>query len=172
MKGQIATPALMRAVLDPATGLRTGRVICQVVLLEVRPSGRLLLLADTGICIQPSLEQKADILRQAVAVANRLGADEARVAVMAATESVSEAANSVQVPDDFRFSILNVGGQGYPIAGATWILAYTCGMPKDKADALEAELEPLVGGPIVARMFRYDTDPAHNPQPPPRQARG
>ena len=37
---------------------------------------------------------------------------------------------------------------------------------KGKADALEAELEPLVGGPIVAQMFRYDTDPAHNPQPP------
>jgi hypothetical protein len=39
---------------------------------------------------------------------------------------------------------------------------------KDKADALEAELKPLVGGPIVAKMFKYDTDPAHNPQPPRR----
>jgi hypothetical protein len=39
---------------------------------------------------------------------------------------------------------------------------------RDKADALEAELKPLVGGPIVAKMFRYDTDPAHNPQPPRR----
>ncbi len=37
---------------------------------------------------------------------------------------------------------------------------------KDKADALAAELKPLVGGPIVAQMHRYDTDPAHNPQPP------
>jgi hypothetical protein len=35
-----------------------------------------------------------------------------------------------------------------------------------KADALEAALKPLVGGPIVAQMFRYDTNPAHNPQPP------
>ena len=35
---------------------------------------------------------------------------------------------------------------------------------KSKADALEAEIKPLVGGPIVAQMFRYDTDPAHNPQ--------
>jgi hypothetical protein len=35
-----------------------------------------------------------------------------------------------------------------------------------KADALEAELKPLVGGAIVVRMFRYDTNPAHNPQPP------
>ena len=39
---------------------------------------------------------------------------------------------------------------------------------KDKAQALEAELSPLVGGPIVAQMFKYDTDPAHNPQPPRR----
>ncbi len=39
---------------------------------------------------------------------------------------------------------------------------------RSKADALEAELKPLVGGPIVVQMFRYDTDPAHNPHP--RQA--
>src|SRR5262245_25964301 len=37
---------------------------------------------------------------------------------------------------------------------------------KNEADALEAALKPMVGGPIVAQMFRYDTDPAHNPQPP------
>jgi len=40
------------------------------------------------------------------------------------------------------------------------------GYEKDKADALEDELKPLVGGPIVAKMFKYNTDPAHNPQPP------
>ena len=40
---------------------------------------------------------------------------------------------------------------------------------KEKADGLEAELKPLVGGPIVAKMFRYDTDPTHNPQPPQRK---
>jgi hypothetical protein len=37
---------------------------------------------------------------------------------------------------------------------------------KAEAEALEAELKPLVGGAIVAKMFKYDTDPAHNPQPP------
>jgi hypothetical protein len=42
---------------------------------------------------------------------------------------------------------------------------------KDKADALEADLKPLVGGPIVAKMFKYDTDPAHNPQPPRQEQR-
>ena len=91
MKGQIATPALMKAVLDPTDGLRTGRVICQVVLMELLPAGRRFLLGDTGISIQPTLEQKADILNQAVAVAHALGADEPNVAIMAATESVVDA---------------------------------------------------------------------------------
>jgi hypothetical protein len=36
---------------------------------------------------------------------------------------------------------------------------------RSKADALEAELKPLVGGPIVAQIFRYDTNPAHSPHP-------
>jgi hypothetical protein len=37
---------------------------------------------------------------------------------------------------------------------------------KAKAEPLEADLKPLVGGAIVAQMQKYDTDPAHNPQPP------
>jgi phosphate butyryltransferase len=90
MKGQIATPALMAAVLDPAAELRTGHVICQVVLMEVCPDRRRFLLADTGITIRPRIEQKADILRSAVAVAHALGADKPHVALLAATESVTE----------------------------------------------------------------------------------
>ena len=36
---------------------------------------------------------------------------------------------------------------------------------RDKADALEAELRPLVGGPIVTGLAKHDTNPANNPQP-------
>ena len=39
---------------------------------------------------------------------------------------------------------------------------------KARADALEADLAPLVGGGIVQRMTRHDTNPANNPQPPKR----
>jgi phosphotransacetylase len=91
MKGRIATPALLRAVLDASNGLRTGRVVCQVVLMEVRPAGRSFLLADTGICVAPDLAQKADILRSTVEVAHALGSVRPRVALMAATESVNPA---------------------------------------------------------------------------------
>ncbi len=91
MKGQVSTPVLIRALLDPDGGLRTGHVVCQVVLMEIRSSARRFLLADTGVCIQPMLEQKIDILRSAVAVAHRLGEEMPRVAVMAATENVTDA---------------------------------------------------------------------------------
>jgi hypothetical protein len=39
---------------------------------------------------------------------------------------------------------------------------------KDKADALEGELQPLVGGGLVTRLAKHDTNPANNPQMPPR----
>jgi phosphate butyryltransferase len=83
MKGQLATPQLLHAMLEPDSGLRTGRVICQVVLVKLR-GGRRLVLADTGICMQPTLEQKSDVARA-------LGADQPRVAVLAASDLVTVA---------------------------------------------------------------------------------
>jgi len=37
---------------------------------------------------------------------------------------------------------------------------------KAEADALEADLQPLVGGKLIERISKHDTNPAHNPQPP------
>lgn len=88
MKGQIATPSLMKAVLDPDRGLRTERVICQVVLMEVPRDRRRFLLTDTGICVHPSLAMKIDIMRSAAEVARTLGVERPAVALMAATEAV------------------------------------------------------------------------------------
>ncbi len=39
---------------------------------------------------------------------------------------------------------------------------------KERADALEADLQPLVGGALITRMSKHDTNPANNPQPPAR----
>jgi phosphotransacetylase len=140
MKGQTATPDLMRVVLDPARGLRTERTICQVVLLEVRPSGRLLLLTDTGICIQPTLEQKADILRQAVALARALGEQEPRVAVMAATESVTGS-----MPETLDAAELHQRGQrgAFPGCVVQGPLSF------DLAYAADAGDRKRIGGPVV-----------------------
>jgi hypothetical protein len=43
---------------------------------------------------------------------------------------------------------------------------------KPLADALEAELEPLVSDKVITRLSKYDTNPANNPQPPPEHRKG
>lgn len=94
MKGQIATPALMKAVLNRDQGLRTNRCVCQVVLMEVPRDERRFLLADTGITIQPTLDQKIDILNSIVDVASALddgtATEPPRIAVMSATEKTTD----------------------------------------------------------------------------------
>ena len=94
MKGQIATPDLMKAVLAREIGLRTNHCICQVVLMELPRDSRRFLLSDTGVTIQPTLEQKADILGSmvnvAVALKDGTSGDLPRIGVMSATEKVTD----------------------------------------------------------------------------------
>jgi phosphotransacetylase len=140
MKGQIATPVLMAAVLDPEKGLRSGRVICQVVLLEVTPHDRRFLLADTGICIQPTPDQKADIAAQAVEVARALGAATPRVAMMAATESVTD-----KMPDTLDAAELQRRNQAGELTGCV----VQGPLSFDLAYAADAGDKKRVGGAVV-----------------------
>jgi phosphate butyryltransferase len=91
VKGQIGTPDLMKAVLDREAGLRTDRVICQVVLMEIRRDRRKFLLADTGISIAPGLSEQIDIMKSAIELARALWVERPRVALLAATETINPA---------------------------------------------------------------------------------
>jgi phosphotransacetylase len=170
MKGQIATPVLMKAVLDREVGLRTDRCICQVVLMEIPRDKRRFLLADTGITIQPTLEQKADILQSLAAVAAVLRtagpADPARIAVMAATEKTTEA-----MPDTLEAAELTRRGAAGEFPGGvvqgplSFDLAYTteagekkklCGGVVGAADAM---LFPdLLSANLTVKAIMYTAD--------------
>lgn len=77
-------------------------------------------------------------------------------AIVPSTATVGAASDGIELPDDLRFNILGVGGEGYPIAGATWVLAYTCGMEEDKADALKDYLTwALTEGDDLAAELGY-----------------
>jgi phosphate transport system substrate-binding protein len=56
-------------------------------------------------------------------------------AVEGSLEATSAALSTLDIPDDFRFDILGVGGEGYPIAGTNWIFAWECGYD-DETEAL------------------------------------
>jgi len=91
MKGQIDTPSLVRPLFDPRYGLRRGKTICQVVLMEIVDQQRRFLLADTGVTIRPNLQQKGDILRYTLQVGRGLGLETPRAALLAATEKFNPA---------------------------------------------------------------------------------
>ncbi|WP_017577496.1 phosphate ABC transporter substrate-binding protein PstS, partial [Nocardiopsis kunsanensis] len=52
------------------------------------------------------------------------------------TESTIAASEEADVPENFQFSIDDIGGSGYPIAGTNWIFTYTCGYDQETADTL------------------------------------
>lgn len=89
LKGHLPTSVFLSAVLDKEQGLRTGRVLSHIAILETPSLGRLLLVSDGGMNICPEMKTKLDIINNAIAVAHSLGISEPRVALMAAVETVN-----------------------------------------------------------------------------------
>jgi phosphate butyryltransferase len=92
MKGHLRTDELLRAVLDKEAGLRTGRLLSDVMLYEDILSGqkRLVGVTDGGLNVAPNLDQKKQILLNALDVMHALGLARPKMAIMSATEVVSE----------------------------------------------------------------------------------
>jgi phosphate acetyltransferase/phosphate butyryltransferase len=88
MKGALHTDELMHAVVAAETGLRTGRRISHVHALDVPTYPRPLLLTDAAINIRPTLEDKRDIVQNAIDLAHALGIAAPRVALLSALETV------------------------------------------------------------------------------------
>ncbi len=90
MKGKVNTSTLLKAVLDKEKGLRSGRLLSHVAVVEVEDYHKLMLITDGGINIRPDLSKKVEIILNAVEVARKLGIDLPKVACLAAVETVSE----------------------------------------------------------------------------------
>lgn len=96
LKGHLRTDELLRAVLDKEHGLRTGRLLSDVLLYEDTLSGyrRLVGVTDGGLNVAPNLEQKRQILQNAIAVMHAIGIARPKMALMSATEAVSDSVPS------------------------------------------------------------------------------
>jgi phosphate acetyltransferase len=89
MKGSLHTDELMGEVVARANGLRTSRRISHVFLMDVPTYHRPLLITDAAINIAPTLEEKADIIRNAIDLAHVIGIPEPKVAILSAVETVN-----------------------------------------------------------------------------------
>jgi phosphotransacetylase len=89
MKGSLHTDELLGAVVAKETGLRTGRRISHVFIMDVPTYHKVLIVTDAAINIAPDLVDKADICQNAVDLCIVLGLKRPKVAVLAAVETVN-----------------------------------------------------------------------------------
>ena len=89
MKGSLHTDELMGAVVRPETGLRTARRISHVFVMDVPAYPRPIFITDAAINIAPKMEDKADIIQNAVDLAHILGVERPKVAILAAVETIN-----------------------------------------------------------------------------------
>jgi phosphate butyryltransferase len=90
MKGKVATPVLLKAVLNKEWGLRTGNLLSHLALFEVELYHKLIAVTDVAMNIAPNLNDKIAIVNNSVTYLNKLGIERPKVAVLGAIEMVNE----------------------------------------------------------------------------------
>ncbi len=90
MKGKVATPALLKGVLNKEYGLRSGRLLSHFALFEVDTYHKLIGVTDVAMNIAPNLQDKIAIVNNSVAYFNKIGIAKPKVAVLGAIEMVNE----------------------------------------------------------------------------------
>ena len=89
MKGSLHTDELMAAVVSREGGLRTGRRISHVFVMDIPTYHKVLIITDGAINISPTLEDKVDICQNATDLAISLAMNKPKVAILAAVETVN-----------------------------------------------------------------------------------
>lgn len=89
MKGSLHSDEILGAVVARETGLRTGRRLSHVFIMDVPTYHKVLIVTDGAINIAPTLEEKADICQNAIDLARSFGVEKPKVAVLAAVETVT-----------------------------------------------------------------------------------
>lgn len=102
MKGELHTSIFLKAVLDKERGLRTGNLISQITVTEKVEGEGLLMFTDCAMNITPTLDEKKQIIENAVELAVKLGYARPKVAVLSAVEVVNPA-----MPDSLDAAILS-----------------------------------------------------------------
>jgi len=89
MKGSLHSDEILGAVVAKEAGLRTGRRLSHVFVMDVPTYHKVLIVTDGAINIAPTLEDKVDICQNAIDLAKSFGVERPKVAILAAVETVN-----------------------------------------------------------------------------------
>jgi phosphotransacetylase len=100
MKGHVHTDTLMRAILTRSAGLRTDRRVSHIFHMTVPGRDRVIHITDAAVNVQPGVAEKLDIVLNAVDLAQNLGMETPKVAMLSGAETVNPAMPSSVEADE------------------------------------------------------------------------
>lgn len=109
MKGKLQTADLLKAVVNKETGLSRGKAMSHIAMHEVPTYHKLLAVTDGGMMMYPTLEEKKQILENAVEIFNNIGYECPKVAVLTAVENVNP--KMVETLDANELKQMNINGE-------------------------------------------------------------
>ena len=89
MKGSLHTDQYMHAIIQKESRLRTNRLLSHCFLIAAPAYSRRIIISDAAVNIAPDVDQKRDIVQNAIILARALGIAEPKVAILAAVETVN-----------------------------------------------------------------------------------
>jgi phosphate acetyltransferase len=142
MKGSLHTDELMAAVVKRDIGLRTARRVSHCFVMDVPTHREPLIITDAAVNIAPTLEDKVDIVQNAIDLAHALSVMEVRVAILSAMETVNP-----KVPSTIEAAALCKMADRGQITGA--ILDGPLAL--DNAISLESVKIKRINSPVAGR---------------------
>ena len=142
MKGSLHTDELMGAVVKRDAGLRTARRISHCFVVDVPGHPDALILSDAAVNIAPTLEDKADIVQNAIDLSKALRFPETRVAILSAVETVNP-----KIPSTIEAAALCKMADRGQITGGV----LDGPLALDNAISLEAAAIKQIASPVAGR---------------------
>jgi len=142
MKGSLHTDELMGAVVSRQAGIRTARRISHCFIMDVPRHPDALIITDAAVNIAPTLDDKVDIVQNAIDLAHAMGVPEVRVAILSAMETVN-----AKVPSTIEAAALCKMAERGQITGAL----LDGPLALDNAISLEAAAIKQIASPVAGR---------------------
>ena len=142
MKGSLHTDELMGAVVSRHAGIRTARRISHCFIMDVPGHSDPLIITDAAVNIAPDLDEKVDIIQNAIDLAHALGSSEVRVAILSAMETVT-----AKVPSTIEAAALCKMAERGQITGAV----LDGPLALDNAISPEAAATKKIASPVAGR---------------------
>jgi phosphate acetyltransferase len=142
MKGSLHTDELMGAAVSREAGIRTARRISHCFIMDVPGHADALIITDAAVNITPTLDEKVDIVQNAIDLAHAMGAPEVRVAILSAMETVT-----AKVPSTIEAAALCKMAERGQITGAL----LDGPLALDNAISPEAATIKKISSPVAGR---------------------